>query len=81
MGDAETVVRYALGQARRAANNMRLNALNPDGWFAGYEFGSTMGQLMVAQYDMDADPMLVQSARNEIGFLLVAGGYLKRSHA
>jgi len=62
------------------AESMRLNCTDPDGWLAGYAFGNACGQLLVAEHDMHADPLLVEAARNEIHFLLI-GGYVERGHA
>ena len=80
MGDADSAVRFALNSAREAANRMRLGRTDPHGWLAGYEFGNACGQLLVAQHDMGADPILAQAAWNEINFLLISG-YVERGHA
>lgn len=77
---ADNAVRYALSRAREAANRMRLGHYDSDGFAAGYAFGNACGQLLVAEHDMRADPLLAQAARNEIQFLLV-GGYVERGRA
>lgn len=77
---ADIAVRYALFRARQAANRMRLNCTDPDGGLRGYELGNACGQLLVAEHDMRADPLLVEAARNEVKFLLI-GGYVERGRA
>lgn len=77
---ADAAVRYALNSARRDANFMRLNRVELDSFGTGYTYGNVCGQLLVAEHDMRADPLLAQAARNEIQFLLV-GGYVERGRA
>ena len=78
--DADSAVRFALNGAREGANRMRLDRIDQAGWLAGYELGKAVGQLLVAQHDMGADPLLAEAVRNEIKFLLIRG-YVERGHA
>ena len=76
---ANDVVSLARDQARHAAHRARLAGRDPDGWLLGYELGHVLGQILVAQHDMGASPILAQAARNEAKFLL--GDYQERRHA
>lgn len=62
---AENVLLYALRDMRRDANKRRLVGL--DG--SPYRVGLADGHLLVAEYDLRADPVLVQAVRNEVRFL------------
>lgn len=70
---AESVVRFALHDMRRDANRRRLLGLGA----SLYQIGSVEGQLLVAQFDLRADPVLIQAAQNEVRFL--AYDYTQRS--
>ncbi len=67
-------VRYALQSARNMAGLYRLRGWTCDDRF---DLGYVLGQLLVAQFDMRADPLLVAAAKNECRFLL--GSYLDGS--
>lgn len=71
---AEKVVRYALHYTRAGANRNRLAGL---GHVSDYFVGSVDGQLLVAEFDLHADPVLIQAARNEHHFL--SYDYARRS--
>ena len=65
MNTGDDIVRNALGMARRDANLKRLAGSVDD------EFSSGMyiGQVIVADCWLNADPLLVMAAKNEMHFL------------
>ncbi len=65
MGDGDFIVRYALGMARRDANWNRLNRTGDN----AFSRGMCIGQVIVADNWLNADPLLVMAAKNEIHFL------------
>jgi len=59
------VVRGALSMARRDANRNRLAGYGDD----EFARGMYVGQIIVAEHLLNADPLLTMAAHNEIHFL------------
>lgn len=74
---ADRVVLHALSTARADSNRARLYGQHTR--VAGFVHGYAVGQLAVARWEMGADPVLAQSAENEVRFLFT--DYVERGHA
>lgn len=69
---AEQVIDYALRHAREQGSWHRKHGFGSER--ATYQRASVYGQLLVAEFDLHADPIRVRAAKNEAAFLL--GRYL-----
>lgn len=65
MSAGNDVVRGALSMARRGANSGRLHGYGDD----EFARGMYLGQVIVADCWLNADPLLVMAAKNEMHFL------------
>lgn len=64
---------FALRDIRRYVNMCRIGGFGTlSDWYRGF----AQGQLLVAQHDMRADPVVVQAVENEVEFL--CGDYSRR---
>lgn len=64
---------FALRDIRQYANFCRISGHStPSDWYRGF----AQGQVLVAQHDMRADPVVVQAVDNEVEFL--CGDYSRR---
>lgn len=61
----DDIVRHAMSMARRDANRNRLIGFGHSDFSAGHAFG----QIVIAEIYLDADPLAVMAARNELHFL------------
>ncbi len=63
---AKRTLAFALRRARQESNRARLYGCRVDDFSAG----SVHGQILAAQFDMGADPVMTQAVRNESEFLM-----------
>ncbi len=65
MSTGDTIVRNALATARRNANRRRLRGFGDN----AFSEGMCLGKVIIASLYLDADPLLVMAAENEMCFL------------